>query len=302
MPDRVEPPIGRYVKSHIGNIISYCEINPDEIGRLLDKDFTKKTFRLPYAFFCSIEDAAGVTQRYWRDQYNIGGRRLRVCSQWLDKHWKTFNDYLASIGVQVEEPGSANQTPLGRFRANQRPNNRRFGSVAIGDAQNVFIRFILSNLGEESFAGRDWELAKDFFTGRCAYCGEEPVSHMDHGFPINKTSLGEHRLGNLIPSCAACNSRKHDSNVSDLTWLSQERRSKIETYMESRGYVPLEGNQIVQALLDQAHKDVAALAERYVAILNTVLDAVQAKHNDHSSADPTTLCGPFAGSQNASAP
>ena len=41
--------------------------------------------------------------------------------------------------------------------------------------------------------------------------------------------------------------------------------------MASRDYVPLGDNAQVKGVLEQAHKEAAALAKRYVAILNDVL-------------------------------
>jgi hypothetical protein len=41
--------------------------------------------------------------------------------------------------------------------------------------------------------------------------------------------------------------------------------------MASRGYVPLGENDQVKGILEQAYKEVAALADRYIEILKTVL-------------------------------
>jgi hypothetical protein len=47
--------------------------------------------------------------------------------------------------------------------------------------------------------------------------------------------------------------------------------------MASRGYVPLGENDQVKGILEQAHKEVAALATRYIELLNMILVRPQAE-------------------------
>jgi HNH endonuclease len=152
-----------------------------------------------------------------------------------------------------------------------RPRNGRFKATAVADAQNSFIRVILSNLGQESFDQQHWEDTKRYFGGRCAYCDELNDLYMDHGVPINKASLGEHRLGNLIPSCKECNVDKNRSDLNEFLKDQPERTAKIGAYMASRNYTPLGDNRHIKMIVEQAHEEVAALASRYIAIINTVL-------------------------------
>lgn len=44
--------------------------------------------------------------------------------------------------------------------------------------------------------------------------------------------------------------------------------SRIEEYMDSRNYVPLEDNEQMKMILNMAHKEIAALADRYIIIIN----------------------------------
>jgi len=43
------------------------------------------------------------------------------------------------------------------------------------------------------------------FDKKCAYCWEEKEPILDYAVPIDKTDLGQHHIGNLIPSCRDCN-------------------------------------------------------------------------------------------------
>lgn len=149
--------------------------------------------------------------------------------------------------------------------------NTRYRGNAVGNAQNLLIRNILSNLGEESFTLKDWEQTKEFFGNRCAYCGAEESLVMEHAIPINKTWLGEHRLGNIVPSCKACNNSKHNSCHDDFLKNKPEKLKKIKAYMENKEYYPLKdkaGFEEMKRILVLAHSDVRIIADRYISIIN----------------------------------
>ncbi len=147
-------------------------------------------------------------------------------------------------------------------------SNSRFRGNAIGNAQNLVIRNILSNLGQESFTEDDWKETKLYFSNSCAYCGTETELQIEHAIPINKTSLGEHCLGNLVPSCKSCNSKKSNQTFHEFLGDDVERIEIIEEYMDSRNYVPLEDNEQVIKILDMAYNEVSLLSNRYITILN----------------------------------
>ena len=57
-----------------------------------------------------------------------------------------------------------------------------------------------------------WLEVLQHFDCCCTYCGAGLASEeitKDHLIPLNKTSLGLHAWGNVVPSCAACNKAKH---------------------------------------------------------------------------------------------
>jgi HNH endonuclease len=260
--------IGELVRSHIGKIQRYCESYPEELSHLMDAAYSRKIFKLNWPFFGEIDRISPINNvRYWRDRYVIGNKQLRACSQWYEKDREAFNRYLRSKGIGNGEPGghpnTADSPPQSR--------NNRYKATAIADAQNLFIRVILSKIGDESFSQKHWDGAKIFFNGNCAYCGEAKELYMDHGVPINKTTLGEHRLGNLIPSCKKCNDDKHYADFKVFLGDRIDRIAKIEAYMTNRDYTPLGDNTQIKMILDQAHAEVAALAQRYIDIINVVL-------------------------------
>ena len=91
---------------------------------------------------------------------------------------------------------------------------------------------------------------------------------IEHVIPINRTSLGEHRIGNLVPSCRSCNVNKGDRDYREFLADEPLRLEFIQSYMDSKNYVPLGDNEQVAMVLEIAYKEVSSVADRYIAILN----------------------------------
>ena len=266
--------VGTLVKEYLGAIFSYCDTTDHaETNSLLDREYSRKTFGLSFSFCKEVDEiGSGESKRYWTNVYLVRGKRVRVTSQWIEKHRPKFVTYLVAKGLASEAEALAREaTPARQTRAVARTSSRvnaRYRGNAIGNAQNAFIRNVLSNLGSESFSERDWVATKQYFSDRCAYCGAEGDLVIEHAIPINKEALGEHRLGNLVPSCRSCNARKGGSDFRGFLGGDAEAVARIEAYMDSRNYVPLEDNEQMNRILNMAHAEVAALAGRYVAIIN----------------------------------
>lgn len=277
--------IGVLVKNHLADVFSHCEtIDHGELDRLLDTDYSKQTFDLNFPFCVELDQMdPALHRRYWTQVYMVRGKQVRVTSQWFEPSTPFLIEYLLSRGITTsselerldERLSAMPAAPIRRSkkstttRARSSRVNARYRGNAIGNAQNLFVRNVLSNLGYESFSQKDWNATKEHFGHRCAYCGVEADKLViEHAIPINKVSLGEHRLGNLVPSCSACNDSKGSLHYREFLEGDDEAIARIEEYMDSRNYVPLEENEQVTMVLDMAHKEVAALADRYVMILN----------------------------------
>ncbi len=277
--------VGRLVKGYVGDIFAYCDSKDhEELDRLLDREYSKKTFGLSFPFCKEVKDIEPAeSRRFWTEVYMVRGRRVRVISQWVEKHRPKFVAYLeghdiatAAEALAYEDEWSAAPRGTASREAVARVSSRanaRYRSYAIGIAQNAFIRNILSGLGTESFSERDWLETKAHFDNRCAYCGQDGELLIEHAIPINRESLGEHRLGNIVPSCRKCNADKGGRDFRDFLGDDEAAIDRIEQYMESRNYVPLEDNEQMRLVLNMAHSEVGALAERYVRLVNSVFMA-----------------------------
>ena len=150
--------------------------------------------------------------------------------------------------------------------------NVRFKGNAVGNAQNLVIRNILSNLGYESFSKQDWEETMKHFGNKCVYCGSDENIECDHAIPINREKLGEHRLGNLVPACSRCNSKKGSQDYIEFCDNNENIITQINEYMESRNYIPLSVDESkcvnIQIVLQKAHEEIRIAAERYIEMIN----------------------------------
>ncbi len=269
--------IGQLVKRFVPNIIDYClTVDKEEILRLQNLEYSKNTFWVSSYPFWSREDNITESKRFWTDVYLVDQDEFRVSSQWTIKHVEKFKEYLIDKNITTEEEldkidfdtEKANDTKLdkkvrskGRYRGN-----------AIGNAQNLLVRNILSNLGDEVFSENDWKETKDFFDNCCVYCGSDEKLVMEHAVPINKSMLGEHRLGNIVPSCNNCNDKKGPQSY-DQFLKDETRLKKIEAYMELKNYESLNSypqSEIIAELLEKAYLDTAEVSKRYIQIIELI--------------------------------
>jgi 5-methylcytosine-specific restriction endonuclease McrA len=279
-----EPAIGQIVKSSVNQVLQHCEVvDHGELERLLDRNYSHQVFGLAFPFCkiaAEIEPGTGEHARYWTQVFTVRGRQVRVTSQWFEKNRNGFLTYLTDIGVVTSVLDSDNTVEdraprQGRSVPSQGRSvpSGRYKSHAIGNAQNSFIRNLLGALGEEAFSMKDWVDTKAHFDDRCAYCGSLDDLVMDHAVPINRASLGEHRLGNLVPACHGCNSAKGNKDFRAFEGANVEAVSKIEAFMDSRDYVPLGDNAQIRLFLETAYAEVGSLADRYITLINSFFPA-----------------------------
>lgn len=268
--------IGEIVKLNIGRIFAFCNTEDhSELDLLLDINYSKKIFNINFPFCIELEkidenNLKKQSKRFWGEIYLVRGKRVRVTSQWYDSSTPLFIKYLKNKKIELNSKINLEINPniLNKKAQVSSRINSRYRGNAIGNAQNLLVRNILSNLGNESFSEDDWKQTKLYFSNKCAYCNEETDLLIEHAIPINKERLGEHRLGNIIPSCSKCNSLKANKDYKEYLLENTEAIKKIEEYMESRNYIPLENNEQMKKILNMAYQEVASVAERYITIIN----------------------------------
>ncbi len=278
--------IGQLVQAHIHAIFDYCDKNPDELKSLMSKNYSKKMFDINFSF-CTL-DPPLENHRFWSKTYNVCGERVRVTNDWYKRNKTSFLEYLYEKGIPYNGNETCPSVEGGRgqvrardygptvYRSRQGRGRKGNSRYALGNAQNAFIRNILSRLGDASFSDDEWEEVKEFFDKSCAYCGEAGKKLvMEHAIPINREYLGEHQLGNLVPSCSSCNSAKAGKDYKEFIKEDSERLEKINEHMSKSKYVPLremENFECLREVCDIAYKELSPLADRYVQILNLLIE------------------------------
>ncbi|MEZ9670272.1 HNH endonuclease [Vibrio atlanticus] len=279
--------IGKLVQTLLPKILEYCEQkSQNEFECLCDADYSKRNFNLNFPFLVPISSlSSDLSKRYWTKAYLVRGQTVRACSQWFEKDEVYFTKYLERIGIDYDHSQVESELLESRTISSCRPSvitlrtKSRYRGNAIANAQNLLVRNILSNLGTEQFLEEDWQETKAYFNHRCVYCGESKELIIEHAIPINKVYLGEHRLGNLVPSCKECNSAKASKDFREFLEGCDDQIAVIEAYMAEKNYTPLENSEQVSMILEMAYLEGGIVAERYISIINELFVPVDDKQH-----------------------
>lgn len=124
------------------------------------------------------------------------------------------------------------------------------------DISNSAIRIFLQNVGKfydvtrgfEPFGPKKSQKEEllSIFDYKCCFCSKSltvKTLSQDHLVPMNKTSLGLHAWGNIVPCCKDCNSEKQQKPWRQFTKkkAGQEAAqliSKIDSFVDSMYYDP----------------------------------------------------------------
>lgn len=123
------------------------------------------------------------------------------------------------------------------------------------DISNTAVRIFLQEMGREHDRERGLEPftkkhlrgeVRDFFDGRCCFCGADlPPNAVngDHLIPTNKADLGLDAWGNIVPACNPCNSTKHGKDWRDFIIQragadAKERHQRMNEFLKKYPYKP----------------------------------------------------------------
>ncbi len=112
-----------------------------------------------------------------------------------------------------------------------RGNKRRFCDMKCGNAWSLrehrHIRLESTRVRQRKLVGpgvseADWIRLCNRFAGRCAYCGVRAKLTLDHVVPVSRG--GQHSIGNILPACGGCNSRKRARFITEWRLGRSARR------------------------------------------------------------------------------
>src|SRR3954453_16564462 len=141
-------------------------------------------------------------------------------------------------------------------------------TIHMSDVQNSLVRFMLWKIGNEPIPDYRLQAAMRaaivYFNEKCAYCWEEQELIFDHAVPINRTDLGQHCIGNLIPSCHECNGSSRKGRYDFRVYLrgepdGEKKKRKILDYMAIQNYVPLGDDPRIKELVEAVRQEVTKI-------------------------------------------
>lgn len=125
---------------------------------------------------------------------------------------------------------------------------------ARSDIANTAVRIFLQDFGvtydevrglPRYVKSKHFQEVKEFFGGRCSYCGLDLGNGgvQDHLIPLNRSSLGLHAWGNIVPSCHACNAFKqgkawHEVVAERAGEDAADRYKRINAFVNHYRYDP----------------------------------------------------------------
>jgi len=143
------------------------------------------------------------------------------------------------------------------------------------DISNSAIRIFLQDVGKFYDQERGYDpfgpkiTQKDelltFFNHQCCFCGStisRKSLSQDHLIPMNKTSLGLHAWGNVVPCCQSCNNEKQQKPWQEFLFIkagiaAESRELKITEFVTSKNYDPTLN---LHAFADNLYEDVGQVA------------------------------------------
>jgi hypothetical protein len=121
---------------------------------------------------------------------------------------------------------------------------------------------------------------KDFFGNRCCYCaiefGPAVPAVEDHLIPMNKTDLGLHAWGNIVPACQACNAKKQRQDWRDFIIeragaATAERHARVKAFLKHYDYRP---SLDLRDVADELYDEVGSIA---MTLIDTKIKRVRDK-------------------------
>lgn len=124
------------------------------------------------------------------------------------------------------------------------------------DISNSAIRIFLQDVGKfydeaRGFSPFGPKVAQkkellEYFNYQCCFCGtpiDEKSLSQDHLIPMNKSELGLHAWGNVVPCCKDCNNEKQQRPWQEFLHAkagndAPKRRDRIEKFVVSKNYDP----------------------------------------------------------------
>jgi len=147
-------------------------------------------------------------RQYWESVKNKPEHKARV-SEWNRRHYRKRREHY------IQAHKKYNASPAGKA-AHKRYRQGLRGKMLTA---KVNVRYRTGKRCLFPLTAIQWTRTLAIFNHRCAYCQTDTSKlTQDHVIPL--TAGGQHMMGNVVPACQSCNSRKQNKN--HRKWMAQE--------------------------------------------------------------------------------
>jgi 5-methylcytosine-specific restriction endonuclease McrA len=188
----------RTCKSCRGRVAEWKKGHPDEVAAS-NRRQGPKIRALAKAWYRDNTDRAKASGRVWREA-NMTTERARAYRQtWLSKPGNKAKQ-VAWVSAWMKGHREKMHGYYKRWYVENQDTLRHISShrarvYAVSD-----------------FTFEDWLSTLEVFGRRCAYCLRDDVKlTMDHVIPVSRG--GSHTVGNIVPACKSCNSKKNNRPI-----------------------------------------------------------------------------------------
>lgn len=198
-----------------------------EKAREYRKNISIKEKKIINSKYCIVCKQTLLIENFCNDAYSLDGKsnKCRKCSKIKNKNWRNNNKEYSSYKSKIYAKNNEDKIKL--YHKQYRKENLEKRRIYEQKREAVKKKL------DKNFDKNDWDICKNYFNNRCAYCGEEKILTQDHFIALSKN--GEYTKNNIIPACKNCNSSKRHSDF--FEWYpkqesySKKREQKILKYL-----------------------------------------------------------------------
>lgn len=159
-----------------------------------------------------------------------------------------------------------------------------------GDAANIFVRCMLSNISDllGGFSKEDLEKTVEYFDYKCPYTGEDISVEfktgkwvLDHLIPHNRESVGLNLYGNIIVTTKITNAAKAAKSFEDFIRFEtkgsmeekEKRIQKIRNFQKESGYFDkLKNIDEIKELCKKEYDNIQNKLKEHISDYNKILE------------------------------
>lgn len=223
----------RYRKNNSEKIKKYnAQYRKDNLDKIKenDKQYYKDNFKKIKKY---------KEQHYQKNLIKI--KKYQI--QWRKENAEEIKKYKAQYRKdnleKIKEYYKNNAEKIKKYKAQWRKENPKYGAQWCKDNPEKRRATQHKRIAREkelpaTLTLAQWDICKEYFNNKCAYCGKDRKLQQEHFVALSKG--GEYTINNIIPACGYCNNSKHNKDFfgwyPKYEFYSKTREKKILKYLQ----------------------------------------------------------------------